>query len=132
MGYSVIFMHRKHSLQPFARHFQITSLPAGTASEKSGWLDRFVIETDASGEQRVMLDQKSKEHSKLLTLLPKLEIIKKERRLFLLEFQEVHEYLRMLRDVSGLMGKIMGAHAMWYLAAAVSDFYIPEEQLVYR
>ena len=45
------------------------------------------------------------------------------------EFESVHDYLFLLRDISKSLEPLK-RRAMLYLAAAVSDFYIPEEKMV--
>lgn len=144
--YAVIFMHRRHSLQPFARHFQVMHLVpesmrvvGGSLSGESGsWLDRFVIKSpdpvsngakDAP-KSEICLSSNCPEHDRLLYWLPKLEQVRKENRLLLIEFTHVNEYLDQLKWVSEMMGHIVQERAMWYLACAVSDFYIPEDKLV--
>jgi phosphopantothenate-cysteine ligase len=46
------------------------------------------------------------------------------------DFITLNEYLYLLRDVSRELGTRKAALAMWYLAAAVSDFYVPEERML--
>lgn len=50
-------------------------------------------------------------------------------RLFVIRFTTLREYLLTLRDVA-VRVQCFGKKAMFFLAAAVSDFYIPEEKLV--
>jgi phosphopantothenate-cysteine ligase len=51
-------------------------------------------------------------------------------RLLLLDFCTVSDYLFLLRDISRVLGTELGANAMWYLAAAVSDFHVPPDRMV--
>ena len=51
-------------------------------------------------------------------------------RLLLVDFVSLDDYLFLLRDISQYMGQSVGARAMWFLAAAVSDFYVPVDKLV--
>ncbi len=53
-----------------------------------------------------------------------------DQQLLLIDFVTVRDYLWLLRDVSQILGQRVGKHAMWYLAAAVSDFYLPPTNLV--
>jgi phosphopantothenate---cysteine ligase (ATP) len=46
-----------------------------------------------------------------------------------IDFVTVAEYLFLLRSVTRQMAAA-GCRSMFYLAAAVSDFYIPEEKMV--
>jgi phosphopantothenate-cysteine ligase len=50
--------------------------------------------------------------------------------LLLVDFLTIDEYLFLLRDLSVELGQGMGERAMWYLAAAVSDFHVPPAKLV--
>jgi phosphopantothenate---cysteine ligase (ATP) len=47
----------------------------------------------------------------------------------MIDFVSVSEYLFLLRIITQSMSRI-GSHAMHYLAAAVSDFYIPQKKMV--
>jgi phosphopantothenate-cysteine ligase len=46
-------------------------------------------------------------------------------------FTTLSEYLHVLREVASILQKI-GINAMLYLAAAVSDFYIPSANMVFQ
>ena len=45
-----------------------------------------------------------------------------------ISFESVNEYLHLLQHITSLLSSVQ-SHALIYLAAAVSDFYIPEEHL---
>jgi phosphopantothenate-cysteine ligase len=49
--------------------------------------------------------------------------------LLLVEFNTLSDYLFLLRTMAEALGNL-GSQIMFYLAAAVSDFYIPEESMV--
>lgn len=49
--------------------------------------------------------------------------------LLLLHFYTVSDYLYLLQQLGQLL-RIVGPRAILYLAAAVSDFYLPESHLV--
>jgi len=51
--------------------------------------------------------------------------------LFMLPFESLGEYLWFLRGVSTELHTILGSRAMIYSAAAVTDFYIPQREMVY-
>lgn len=48
-----------------------------------------------------------------------------------ISFTTVTEYLFLLRDITQHMS-ILGSASMFYLAAAVSDFYIPEQKMAHH
>jgi phosphopantothenate-cysteine ligase len=56
--------------------------------------------------------------------------VQKEHQLLMIPFVTVHDYLYLLRDISKLMNDKLGSKAILYLAAAVSDFYVPQEEMV--
>ena len=49
--------------------------------------------------------------------------------LLLVPFTTLSDYLFYLREFAKLLSKV-SAKVMFYLAAAVSDFYVPEERMV--
>jgi phosphopantothenate-cysteine ligase len=54
---------------------------------------------------------------------------KKENTLLILSFVTITEYLWELREVAKLM-QPLGSNALFYLAAAVSDFFVPADRMV--
>ena len=48
-----------------------------------------------------------------------------------MEFQTINEYLWLLREVTESMAAL-GRRGMFYLAAAVSDFFLPDDKVVSR
>ena len=110
-GYPVIFFHRKNSLQPFSVEIQ---------DEWSTWLEsvgRF--NKGKKGEFFKQVDQYNKFNSKQSPYSGMLLKI---------EFVTVSDYLRDLEAISRELSK-HAVKTVSYLAAAVSDFYIPESKL---
>lgn len=66
---------------------------------------------------------------RVLETLLRYEQIKGDNLLLTVEFQTLSDYLQLLQACSDAL-KPLGNKAMLYLAAAVSDFYIPKEQMV--
>jgi len=62
-------------------------------------------------------------------VLQQYEKAKREKTLLLLPFTTVNEYLWHLRSIAEAM-QPLGANALFYLAAAVSDFFVPAERMV--
>ncbi|OCF39027.1 phosphopantothenate-cysteine ligase, partial [Kwoniella heveanensis CBS 569] len=127
-GYAVIFLHRLHSLRPFSRHYshslnpfldllsivQPSSQEAGSSSSSSSSSPSIVV---------------SSEHAR--TLLPILQAYHKaqeEGTLLSVDYQTVNDYLWLLRAVTASMASL-GRRGMYYLAAAVSDFFLPEDKV---
>jgi hypothetical protein len=65
---------------------------------------------------------------KLLPIL--IDQQKTKNYLLKITFTTLSEYLHVLREVASILQKI-GINAMLYLAAAVSDFYIPSANMVF-
>ncbi|WWC63337.1 uncharacterized protein I303_105937 [Kwoniella dejecticola CBS 10117] len=122
-GYAVIFLHRLHSLRPFSRHYShslnpfldllsVVQLPSSSSS--------------SSTEPSIVV---SPENAK--TLLPILQAYHNSQTsgtLLIVEFQTVNDYLWLLKAVTASMASL-GRRGMFYLAAAVSDFFLPEEKV---
>jgi len=114
-GYGVIFLYRRHSLQPYGRHFLV--------HQANNFLD--YLETNEKGVVEVVPSFQAKvahileKHSKATT----------EKRLLKIQFTSVHEYLFLLRETSKAISSC-GHDALIFSAAAVSDFYIPTSVMV--
>ncbi|EFW18394.1 hypothetical protein D8B26_005186 [Coccidioides posadasii str. Silveira] len=130
-GYAVIFLHRQFSLLPYSRHYShstncfldfMDEAPSQSASssfsstigEKNTEHGPIVVRTEYQDDMRKVLRQyRYAKENNLLLLLP---------------FTTVTEYLYELRALATLM-QPLGANALFYLAAAVSDFFIPRDRM---
>lgn len=111
-GYAVIFLHRSNSLKPFSRHFK-----------EDGILEYLVV----SKEEHPAIKVREEDVPKVL---PTLEAYGKSAgQLLLVPFTTLVDYLYLLRASSQSLS-LFKRRALLYLAAAVSDFYIPAEQMV--
>ncbi|KAL7416343.1 DNA/pantothenate metabolism flavoprotein [Mrakia frigida] len=112
-SYAVIFLHRQHSLLPFTRHYSHSTHP---------FLDLLQIDPVTSA---ISVDPSST--SDLLPILKRHLEVKEEGTLLSVPFVTVNEYLWLLKGVSEVMGgpNGIGRKGMFYLAAAVSDFFLP-------
>ncbi|KAL5522690.1 hypothetical protein ACEPAG_8708 [Sanghuangporus baumii] len=127
-GYAVIFMHRQHSLQPFSRHYSHSTNP---------FLDFLELE-DAPQEQsggrttidhaRPIITVHTSDPEHLRSVLSAYKAVQKAGTLHSVTFVTVNEYMWLLRAVSKEL-HLLGRNAMYYLAAAVSDFFLPREKL---
>ncbi|KAK7489472.1 hypothetical protein BaRGS_00019271 [Batillaria attramentaria] len=102
--YAVIFLHRQRSLLPFHRHIQHNILDCLT----------------------IMKDETA---TSLLSILQRYHDAQSKQRLLPVSFTSLGDYLHMLRAVCMLL-QPLGCQAMLYLAAAVSDFYIPSNMML--
>lgn len=112
-GYAVIFMHRQFSLQPFSRHYSHSTHP---------FLD-FLDVDDAEN-----IHVKPAERPQLIEVLKTYKQVQKAGLLHSLTFVTVNDYLWLLRAISKELYP-MGRNAMFYLAAAVSDFFLPRQKM---
>lgn len=65
----------------------------------------------------------------MLSVLRAYKAVQAEGILHTLTFVTVNDYLYLLRAISKEM-KRLGPKAMYYLAAAVSDFFLPKQKMV--
>mmetsp|Transcript_11599 Transcript_11599/g.17571 ORF Transcript_11599/g.17571 Transcript_11599/m.17571 type:complete len:318 (-) Transcript_11599:45-998(-) len=124
-GYAVIYLHRKQALRPYSRHFLLRH-PRGE------FLD--FLEENNQGEIKVKQNWEEK--------AKKLVKQHNEARssLLCLPFTSLSDYLHSLKAVCCATSKALsdgkeegGKGLMVYLAAAVSDFYVPyEEQATHK
>lgn len=112
-GYAVVFLHRQFSLLPYSRHYSHST-------------NCFLDFMDASSDGNVVVAEEYQ--AKMRRVLEQYQHAKKNRLLLLLPYTTVTEYLFELRSLAQLMHPV-GARALFYLAAAVSDFFIPRDRL---
>ncbi|KAJ6260428.1 LOW QUALITY PROTEIN: Phosphopantothenate--cysteine ligase CAB2 [Drechslerella dactyloides] len=119
-GYAVIFLHRQFSLLPYSRHYSHST---------NCFLD-FLSEaqpTDGYAKKSAVM-AKGEYSDTMLSVLRKYNHAKRENLLLLLPFTTINSYLFLLRALAMKM-EPMGSKALFYLAAAVSDFFIPRERM---
>ncbi|XP_028303621.1 phosphopantothenate--cysteine ligase [Gouania willdenowi] len=110
-GYAVIFLHRHRSLYPYTRMFSTINM-----------LDALQLK----GGEEVVVDQQVLPD--IAKVLKKYSEVKESGLLLPVEFNTLSEYLHMLKVAAQALSTI-GSKAMFYLAAAVSDFYIPASDM---
>ncbi|KAJ3348063.1 hypothetical protein GGF32_006403 [Allomyces javanicus] len=113
-GYAVLFLHRQYSLRPFSRHY------THTKDSIFG-----VLEATADGQVQVNAEHAAFAHA----VLTKHHAAMARKALLQIEFTTVVEYLYLLQAIATRMAASLGANAIYYLAAAVSDFYLPRARL---
>nr|POE90030.1 phosphopantothenate--cysteine ligase cab2 [Quercus suber] len=112
-GYAVIFLHRQFSLLPYSRHYSHST---------NCFLD--YLTHDANGAVVVAPAYQPQMGS----VLQRYQQVQQTNTLLLLPFTSVNEYLWNLRAIAMAM-QPLGAHALFYLAAAVSDFFVPAARM---
>ncbi|KAL2367533.1 hypothetical protein RJZ57_008111, partial [Blastomyces gilchristii] len=128
-GYAVIFLHRQFSLLPYSRHYSHST---------NCFLD-FMDEAVAPPSSSPGHDENSPDHGAVVVrpeyqdemrkVLRQYRHAKQNQLLLLIPFVTVTEYLYELRSLATIM-RPLGANALFYLAAAVSDFFIPRDRMV--
>lgn len=111
-GYAVIFLHRHRSLYPYTRMFSTINM-----------LDALQLKSE-QGE--VVVNQEVLPN--ITKVLKRYQEVKERRLLLPVEFSALSEYLHLLKAAAQALSTI-GSKAMFYLAAAVSDFYIPASEM---
>ena len=111
--YAVVFLHRKFSLLPYSRHYSHST---------NCFLD--YMSQDAHGRVYV----KDEYQHNMQAVFQKYQNAKDKQLLLLLSFTTVTEYLWSLREVAYAL-QPLGSAAIFYLAAAVSDFFVPKDRL---
>ncbi|PRP89077.1 putative phosphopantothenoylcysteine synthetase [Planoprotostelium fungivorum] len=114
-GYAVIFLHRKNSLQPYQRHFMLL--------KDDQFLD-YLQWDDNINSIKVQSD-----NQKIKTMLQRYHKAKSEHKLLKISFSTIHEYLYLLKEVSERI-RVAKSAGLVYVAAAVSDFYLPSAKMV--
>jgi phosphopantothenate-cysteine ligase len=113
-GYAVIFLHRQFSLLPYSRHYSHAT-------------DCFLDFLHEGDDGQVVANDQYKE--KMLKVLRQYHSAKQKNLLLTLPFTTITDYLFVLRAIAQLM-RPLGPNGLLYLAAAVSDFFVPPERMV--
>ncbi|KAA8645803.1 hypothetical protein EYZ11_011203 [Aspergillus tanneri] len=120
-GYAVIFLHRQFSLLPYSRHYSHST---------NCFLD-FMDEappSNSSDSDHGPIVVRSEYQDEMRDVLRKYRSAKQNNLLLVLPFTTVGDYLYELRSLAQLM-RPLGPNALFYLAAAVSDFFIPRDRM---
>ncbi|KAL2020975.1 hypothetical protein VTK56DRAFT_7749 [Thermocarpiscus australiensis] len=112
-GYAVLFLHRQFSLLPFSRHYSHAT---------DCFLDFLREGPNGSVVAR------DEDAAKMLHVLRKYRDARDRNMLLVLPFVSISDYLHELRSVARLM-RPLGPRGLLYLAAAVSDFFVPPERM---
>ncbi|XP_069775039.1 phosphopantothenate--cysteine ligase [Narcine bancroftii] len=116
LGYAVVFLHRHRSLSPFSRRYSglnlLDALKAVPVAETTRW--------------RVEADQAALPG--IVPVLQRYTAVREAGLLLPVEFSTLSDYLYLLRAAAQALSP-SGPKAMFYLAAAVSDFFIPASEM---
>lgn len=119
-GYAVIFLHRQFSLLPYSRHYSHST---------NCFLDFMDEGTSTAGDPNGPIQVRGEYQDQMRDVLRKYRYAKEHNRLLLLPYTTIAEYLFELRMLAKTMHPL-GSRALFYLAAAVSDFFIPRDRMV--
>ncbi|KKK14949.1 phosphopantothenate-cysteine ligase [Aspergillus rambellii] len=123
-GYAVIFLHRQFSLLPYSRHYSHSTNCFLDFMDEAPPNPSFGSGNPDHGPIVV----RSEYQDEMRDVLRKYRYAKQNNLLLLLPFTTISEYLFELRMLAKLM-KPLGPDALFYLAAAVSDFFIPRDRM---
>ncbi|OAA55704.1 DNA/pantothenate metabolism flavoprotein [Cordyceps fumosorosea ARSEF 2679] len=118
-GYAVLFLHREFSLQPYSRHY---------THAKDCFLDFLDEDAGAGGEGDRRVVVRHKDQARILDVLREYKKARRSNMLLMLPFVTIGDYLHELRGIARLM-RPLGSNGLLYLAAAVSDFFVPPERM---
>jgi phosphopantothenate-cysteine ligase len=155
-GYAVIFMHRQFSQQPFLRHYshatnpflnfldiedddsecEHSAVPTCGLSNMAESTQQYDLPTPDDVPRpcrtpRVVVNPTPERLPLLLRVVRRHKEVHRLGTLHTLTFVTVDDYLFLLRALAKSM-RVLGRHAMYYLAAAVSDFFLPRYKMVGR
>lgn len=124
-GYAVVFLHRQFSLLPYSRHYShSTNCFLDYLSE---W-GRIGEDGDGASSDGGDVVVRERYRAQMLDVLRKYRRAKEQKTLFLLPYTTVTSYLFLLREVA-LRMQVLRNDALFYLAAAVSDFFVPPDRM---
>ena len=113
-GYAVLFLHRQFSLLPYSRHYSHST---------NCFLD-FMTHNEAGA---VVVEDEYQQQ--MTEVLKRYQKARRDNALLLQPYTTVNEYLWLLRELAMQM-RPLGPNGLFYLAAAVSDFFVPAERMV--
>lgn len=113
-------MHRQFSLQPFSRHYSHSTHP---------FLDFLDISPPSASASTSEISVLPDERPQLLSILTAYKAVHDMGTLHTLTFVTINDYLWLLRAVAQELS-VLGRSSLYYLAAAVSDFFLPRQKMV--
>ncbi|XP_033114768.1 phosphopantothenate--cysteine ligase-like [Anneissia japonica] len=116
-GYGVIFLYRQGSLRPYSRHFAGGNI-----------LDVLEIREDCKDGTCSQLQVDTTKMPSLMAIVEAYQTAKNSGRLLEVSYHSLVDYIALLKASSEAL-HLLGSLAVFYLAAAVSDFYIPPSDM---
>ncbi|KZV94940.1 DFP-domain-containing protein [Exidia glandulosa HHB12029] len=143
-GYAVLFMHRQHSLQPYSRHYSHSvhpfldvlelehepAQPEPASPETAPSIPAPTHDQDeANIDPNAQITVRPDTRAHLASVLRAYKRVKRSDALHTVTFVTVNEYLFLLRALAQDALSLAGRGALYYLAAAVSDFFLPTQKM---
>ncbi|XP_063799014.1 phosphopantothenate--cysteine ligase [Pseudophryne corroboree] len=117
-GYAVIFLHRHRSMYPYSRRYTAVN-----------WLDVLnLLPSSAPRGAGHRVEAAQSQLPGIVRVLQDYHSIKETGRLLPIEFNTLSDYLHLLLAAARALSPL-GSNVLFYLAAAVSDFYIPASEM---
>lgn len=139
-GYAVIFLHRQFSLLPYSRHYSHSTncfldfmdegpspSSASSPSNSDCLAGNAINSSDNPSDGPIIV--RPEYQDEMRAVLRQYHHAKRNNLLLLLPFVTVIDYLYELRMLATAMQPLRSS-ALFYLAAAVSDFFIPRDRMV--
>ena len=128
IGYAVIYVHRPGSIAPFARHLQRATCTALDVDFLQ-YVDVPINSKNVREQQiRLMIEDPSAKKD-VVDAVHKMENVRAANTLLALPFASVDDYFFVLEMIATCVAP-WNERALFLLAAAVSDFYIPHRDLL--
>ena len=118
-GYKVIFLYRAGSVFPFT---------TGIRSGLSNYIDDKMLSNLDDKKQGIHINVNNMSNSRIKSELRCYNHSIKNNYLYSISFETIDEYLFLLQIIS-LEINYLKERVCFYLAAAVSDFYVPKEEV---
>ncbi|CAI7566387.1 unnamed protein product [Penicillium crustosum] len=112
----------EQGLLPYSRHY------SHSTNCFLDFMDEAPASADSSNPGHGPIMVRDEYQDQMRSVLRKYRYAKQNNRLLLLPFTTVSEYMFELRSIAKLM-RPLGPNALFYLAAAVSDFFIPRSRM---
>ncbi|CAI7578681.1 unnamed protein product [Penicillium glandicola] len=112
----------EQGLLPYSRHY------SHSTNCFLDFMDEAPASADSSNPGHGPIMVRDEYQDQMRSVLRKYRYAKQNNRLLLLPFTTVSEYMFELRSLAKLM-RPLGPNALFYLAAAVSDFFIPRSRM---
>eukprot|EP00775_Hariotina_reticulata_P013340 gene13340-13468_t len=132
-GYAVIFLTRTGSIQPFTQDLPVTEmmplLQSLVAVEGGSGSNDGIASTGEAVHSKASYRLQEPAAGRVAGILHKVAEVQRAQLLLSIPFTTIFEYLQHLKTIAAA-ARPYGPQVMFYLAAAVSDFYIPWSHLV--